>query len=79
MDTGTALLGTASPLLLGSLEGLVCEGTGPPSTASTQLPQGPALGSVWKVGSRLGQCLPWGLLGQVVEQNSSSVNRHFGR
>lgn len=41
--------------------------------------QDPALGSVWKVGSRLGQCLPSGLLGQVVERSSSSVNRHFER
>lgn len=58
--------------------GLVCEEMGLPSTTA-QLQQDPALGSVWKVGSRLGQCLPWGLLGQVVEQNSSSVNRHFER
>lgn len=54
--------------------GLVCERTGLPSTVAAWLQQHPALGSVWKVGSGLEQCLLWGLLGQVVEHNSPSVN-----
>lgn len=59
--------------------GLVWERMGLPGTVAARLQQDPALGSVWKVGSGLGQCLPWGLLGQVVEQNSLSVNSHFER